>query len=122
MLMPTIKELFLVHQRTDSHLSLHQISIHMCQNFELLTGRELIIQDGGVNTPFTLGSTTVVPSNENGDRRCGDWNFYCDEYFVNGENLKKIVCTGSNSENPLQDSRSGKLDVRLLKRHGLTIK
>ncbi len=60
---------------------------------------------------FTLGGATVVPENENGERRCGGWQFYYDEYYANEEDLKNHVCAGANSENPLLDSRIGKLDI-----------
>ncbi len=51
---------------------------------------------------FTLGGATVVPANEDGERRWEDWQFYYDGYYANEEDLKSYVCAGANSENPIQ--------------------
>ncbi len=70
---------------------------------------------------FTPGGATVVPANEDGERKFGDWEFYHDGYNANEVDLQNFVCAGENSQNPLLESRRGKLDSKLLKRHGLTI-
>ncbi len=70
---------------------------------------------------FTPGGATVVPANENGERKLGDWEFYYDGYNAKDVDLQNYVCVGANCQNPLPESRRGKLDSELLKRHGLTI-
>ncbi len=70
---------------------------------------------------FTPGGATVIPPNANGERKCGDWEFYYNGYNANEVDRNNYVRGGADSENHMPDSRSGKLDGELLKKHGLTI-
>ena len=63
----------------------------------------------------------MVPANENGERKLGDWEFYYNGYNANDVDLQNYVRVEENGQNPLPESRRGKLDSQLLKRHGLTI-
>ncbi len=65
---------------------------------------------------LSISGTTVVPANGNGERKCGDLDFH--GYNANED----YICTRANYKNHLPDSRCGKLDEMLLKKHGLTIK
>ncbi len=62
---------------------------------------------------FILGVGTVVPTNENRERKFGDWEFYYNVYNANEVDLQNFVHVGSNSQNPLPESRRGKLDSEL---------
>ncbi len=69
---------------------------------------------------LTPGGVNVVPANKNVARRSGDWDFYYDGYNVNEAHLNNHVLLRANSKNQLYDSKSGKMDAKFLKRHGLT--
>ncbi len=53
---------------------------------------------------FTPVGTMVVPANENGERKFGDWEFYYNVYNANEVDLQNFVCVGANSQNSLPES------------------
>ncbi len=68
---------------------------------------------------FTPANAMVVPKDENGERKVGNWKFYYTGWQPDEFDNKTFVRGEARYKNLKPESRKGCLDVNILRKHGL---